>query len=135
MKSSFPPPLDFPLTPQNIVAGATAAAVCVLGLAIALWARWMLADNWSSGVEFKQGHRLMKTGPYRFVRHPIYTGILLMCAALAMESGRLHCWLGLALICIGQWVKIRQEESLMLRHFPGYADYRRAVKALVPFVI
>ena len=52
------------------------ALVCLLGLFVTLWARWTLAGNWSSDVTFKQGHELIRTGPYRFVRHPIYTGIL-----------------------------------------------------------
>ncbi len=135
IKHDFSPPLNLRLTPHTAATEAIAAAVCVLGLAVALWSRWMLAGNWSSDVRFKEGHQLVRTGPYRFVRHPIYTGILLMCAAPAIQFGRLHCWLGFVLIVAGLWIKLKQEESLMLQHFPEYADYRREVKALVPFVI
>lgn len=135
LKFRVPPPFNWHLTPHTAATGAMAAAVCVLGLAIALWSRWTLAGNWSSDVRFKEGHQLMRTGPYRFARHPIYTGILLMCSAPAIQFGRVHCWLGLALIALGIWIKLKQEESLMLRHFPEYVDYRKEVKALVPFVI
>ena len=54
-----------------------------------MWARQTLAGNWSSDVTFKQGRELVKTGPYRFVRHPIYTGLLVMCLGSAIEMGRL----------------------------------------------
>lgn len=130
-----PAPLNFQLTPHPPAAGALAAADCILGLAISLWSRWTLAGNWSSDVRFKEGHQLVKTGPYRFVRHPIYSGILLMCLAPSIQFGRLHDWLGLAFICAGVWIKLKQEEALMLRHFPEYSDYRKEVKALVPFLI
>jgi protein-S-isoprenylcysteine O-methyltransferase Ste14 len=133
--SRFPGPLNLSLTPHNDFTDWLAAAVCVLGLLIALWSRWTLAGNWSSNVQFKEGHQLMRTGPYRFVRHPIYTGILLMCAAPPIQFGRLHHWLGFVLIAAGLWLKLRQEEALMLRHFPDYAAYRKETKALVPFVI
>ena len=53
-----------------------------------------------------------------------------------MQNGRLHSWLGFLILCIGFWIKLQQEESLMLRHFPGeYSSYRTRVKALLPFLI
>lgn len=121
-----------PHTPQTPWIGA---AVCVSGLAVAIWSRWTLGGNWSGTVRFKQGHELIKTGPYRFVRHPIYTGILLMCLAPPIQFGRLHHWLGTLIIAIGLWIKLKQEETMMLRHFSEYTDYQKRVKALVPFVI
>lgn len=101
-----------------------------------IWARKILAGNWSSDVTLKQGHELVKAGPYRFVRHPIYTGLLLMCLGAAIDIGLLRAWLGVALVFVGFWIKLNQEETLMLRHFPDdYPTYRKQVKALVPFVI
>jgi len=115
---------------------AFGAVVCVLGLLVAVWARRTLAGNWSRAVTFKQGHELIQAGPYRFARHPIYTGMLLMSLGSAVVGGWLHCWLGFLLMCAGFWIKLRQEESLMLRHFPDdYPPYRARVKALVPFII
>lgn len=112
------------------------AALCVAGLAVAIWARRTLADNWSSNVTFRQGHELIERGPYRLARHPIYTGVLLMGLGTATARGQVSCWLGLALMCTGFWIKLKQEEGLMLRHFPeAYPDYRKRVKALVPFVV
>lgn len=130
-----PYPMNLPFTPQTPVTPWIGAAVCVAGLGVAIWSRWTLAGNWSSNVQFKEGHQLIKTGPYRFVRHPIYTGILLMCLALPIQFGRLHCWLGLAIICVGLWIKLKQEERIMLQHFAEYSYYRKHVKALVPFIV
>ena len=132
----LPFPLHLALTPQTGLTAAIGAVVCALGLSVAIWARRTLADNWSGTVTFKQGHELVQAGPYRFVRHPIYTGILLMIMSSVITVGRLHCWLGFLIVGAGFWIKLKQEESLMLRHFPGeYPAYRVRVKALVPLLI
>ena len=110
--------------------------ICVAGLFVTLWARWTLAGNWSSDVTFKEGHELIETGPYRFVRHPIYTGLLIMCVGTAIEIGMLRGILGLALMTLGFWIKLKQEERLLMRHFPEeYPAYSKRVKALVPYVL
>lgn len=132
----FPPPLNQPFIPHTDGTGIIGTAVCMLGLLVTLWARWTLAGNWSSDVTFKQGHELIRTGPYRFVRHPIYTGLLLMWLGTAIDVGQLRCWLSLLLATTGFWIKLSQEERLLLRHFPeSYPVYRQQVKALIPFVI
>ncbi|HEV2327575.1 MAG TPA: isoprenylcysteine carboxylmethyltransferase family protein [Verrucomicrobiae bacterium] len=134
-KIYMPYPWNVPLTPQTFLTPWIGAATCVIGLGITIWSRWTLAGYWSSDVRFKQGHELVKTGPYRFVRHPIYTGILVMCLAPAIQFGRLHHWLGTLIIGIGLWIKLKQEETVMLQHFPEYSEYQKRVKALVPFVL
>ena len=132
----LPDPLNLALTPRTDAFRAVAVVVCVFGLIVAIWSRRTLAGNWSSTVTFKKGHELVEAGPYRFARHPIYTGILLMCLGSAIAVGQLRSWLGFFLLCAGFWIKLRQEESLLLRHFPGeYPAYRTRVKALVPFLI
>ena len=132
----FPPPLNHHLTPRTDLTQTIGAALCVAGLFITIWARKTLAGNWSSDVTFKQNHELVKAGPYRFARHPIYTGLLVMCLGSALNTGRLHGWLGLVAVFIGFCVKLKQEEKLMLQHFPeDYPAYRQEVKALVPFVL
>lgn len=129
------PHLSQPVTPHTLVTAWVGAAVCVAGLGVAIWSRWKLGGNWSSDVRYKEGHELVQTGPYRFVRHPIYSGILLMCLGPAIQFGLLHYWLGVLVIGLGLWIKLQQEETVMLRHFPEYAGYRQRVKALVPFVV
>jgi protein-S-isoprenylcysteine O-methyltransferase Ste14 len=133
---SLPDPMSLAWLPHTDWARAAGAVVCALGLLVAIWSRRTLAGNWSSTVTFKLGHELIEAGPYRFARHPIYTGILLMALGTAMVGARLHCWLGFLMMCAGFWIKLTQEESLLLRHFPeDYPSYRARVKALVPFVI
>lgn len=132
----FPHPLSFALTPHAEPEWILGAAICAFGLATAIWARRTLAGNWSSEVTFKQSHELIRTGPYHFVRHPIYTGLILMCLGTAIAPGQVHSWLGFLLLCVGFWIKLKQEERLMLQHFPDeYPAYQSQVKALVPFII
>ena len=128
--------LNWVITPQALPVRAAGGVVCVLGLLVTLWARWTLAGNWSSAVTFKQGHELIRRGPYRFARHPIYTGILTMCLGTAIEIGRVRGWLAVPLMATAFWLKLKQEERLLLRHFPDdYPAYQQQVKALVPFVL
>jgi len=132
----LPPPMNLVWMPRTDGARVMGVVICVLGLFVTIWARRTLAGNWSSDVTFKQGHELVKTGPYRFVRHPIYTGLLVMCLGTGIEIGRLRCLLSLVMVGVGFWIKLKQEEALMLRHFPNeYPAYQKQVKALVPFVI
>ena len=133
---NFPHALNQQLIPHTQLILAAACGLCVLGLIICIWARRTLAGNWSSDVTFKQGHELIRSGPYRFVRHPIYTGLLVMSIGTALAVGRLHSWLGVVVVAIGFWIKLSQEERLMLRHFPDqYPLYRKQVKALIPWVL
>jgi protein-S-isoprenylcysteine O-methyltransferase Ste14 len=132
----FSPPLNSPLTPRTQFAQIIGATVCVAGLLVTLWARRTLAGNWSADVTFKQGHELIKAGPYRFVRHPIYTGLLVMCLGTAMDIGLVRAWLALGVMFLGFWIKLKQEETLLRRHFPtDYPTYCKQVKALVPFIV
>jgi protein-S-isoprenylcysteine O-methyltransferase Ste14 len=110
--------------------------LCVIGLVFALWARVTLGRNWSGVVTLKEGHELVERGPYRFVRHPIYTGILTMFFATALAQGHLSGFVGTLLMFGSFWIKLRDEEKLMLLQFPErYADYRRRAKRIIPFVL
>jgi|SRR5580704_285452 protein-S-isoprenylcysteine O-methyltransferase Ste14 len=112
------------------------AALCVIGVAGAIWARWTLAGNWNSNVVFKQGHELIERGPYRFVRHPIYTSLLVMGLGTALAENRLSGFAGVFFWFVGFWIKLRQEEKLLTRHFAAeYPAYMTRVKALIPFVL
>jgi protein-S-isoprenylcysteine O-methyltransferase Ste14 len=130
------PPLDFRFIPGTMLARWLGSAICLLGLLGAVWSRRTLGRNWSSNVVFKESHELVEQGPYQFARHPIYTSILLMSLGSAITGGRVASWLGLPLIFAGFWIKLRQEEVLLTRHFPAdYPAYKTRVKALIPFVI
>ncbi len=124
------------IIPHTTAVEITGAAICIYGLIVTLWARFTLAGNWSGNVTFKRDHELIRTGPYHFVRHPIYTGLLVMFAGTAIAIGQLRGAISLLSITIGFWIKLNQEERLLVRHFPDdYPAYQREVKALVPFLI
>ena len=112
------------------------AAVCgIAGLAITLWARVMLGRNWSGSITHKEDHELVERGPYRFVRHPIYTGMLLMVIGSALVRDTWDAAAAIVLFAAVHIWKLRQEEALMTRYFPdSYPAYRTRTKALVPFV-
>jgi len=130
-----PSPFGRPLIEHVAAARSIGSAVCVLGLMGAIWSRKTLGDNWSNDVEFKKGHKLIEQGPYRFVRHPIYTSILLMCLGSAMVSNRALSYMGGLLVFVGFFIKLKQEERLMLQHFPEeYPAYKGRTKILVPFL-
>lgn len=122
--------------PYTIVTQTTGIVLCAAGIALAIWARRVLGTNWSGMVTLKEGHVLIRHGPYRFVRHPIYSGVIL--AVVGSFAATLPTWQGLVCVLyllVGLRVKSLQEERLLARQFPAeYASYRRDVKALIPFV-
>ncbi len=129
-------PFGTVVIPHRPIAEYLGVAVCGLGLLAAIWSRKTLGNEWSRDVEFKREHKLVERGPYRLVRHPIYTSHLLMGLGTAIASGLLVAFVGLVLFFIGFWIKLKQEEALLLKHFPGeYPAYQARVKALVPFVL
>jgi protein-S-isoprenylcysteine O-methyltransferase Ste14 len=105
------------------------------GLGFAVWARRHLGRNWSSTVTLKENHALIRTGPYRSVRHPIYTGILLALVGTMIAIGRWRAVLAVAFALVGFFFKIRIEEGRMRATFPEYEEYRKHTAALVPFVL
>ena len=110
-----------------------AIGLIALGIAFSWWARIWLGDLWSGQVTKKVDHRVVDTGPYAIVRHPIYTGILLAIYATAALKGTVLALAGAALITIGLWMKARLEEGFLRSELgPGYDAYRRRVPMLMP---
>jgi protein-S-isoprenylcysteine O-methyltransferase Ste14 len=111
------------------------AALVAGGLLFSVAARRSLGGNWSGTVTLKQDHTFTRDGPYRFVRHPIYTGILLAVLGSAIALGEWRALLALALILAAFLRKIPIEERFLRDQFgDDYTRYRREVAALVPFV-
>jgi protein-S-isoprenylcysteine O-methyltransferase Ste14 len=105
------------------------------GVLLALWARRHLGRNWSAVVAIKVDHTLVQSGPYRLVRHPIYTAMLTMAAGTAIVSGSVHGLLGVAMMAVAYARKIPMEEQGMGETFgDAYVEYRRRSWALVPFI-
>jgi len=106
-----------------------------VGLAFTWWARLTLGDLWSGAVVRKEAHVVVRRGPYRLVRHPIYTGLILALLALAVQIGRPAGLLGAALMAVGFWAKARLEERFLSAELGegDYAAYRRITPMLIPF--
>lgn len=122
--------------PETQAAAAIGLLLIVAGVWFACWARHILGGNWSSEVQLKEGHELIERGPYRYVRHPIYTGILLALLGTVVLEGEWRALLGLVIMFVSFWRKLRLEETWLSEHFgPGYADYMHRVKALIPWVL
>jgi protein-S-isoprenylcysteine O-methyltransferase Ste14 len=111
-------------------------SIAFLGVAFAIWARTLLGSNWSGTAKLKAGHTLIRGGPYRIVRHPIYTGILVAALGTAVVGDSLHALLAVPFCILSYWLKIRTEESLLINQFGrDYLDYRHRVKALIPYLL
>ena len=129
------PGLHQALWTRTAAIGALADFLAVTGLIVTLWARAALGRNWSGTIAFKEGHELIQRGPYAYVRHPIYSGLLLMGLGTAIAADRLSSFVFLAAVFVFLAIKAHFEEELMTRHFPeAYAQYRRRVRALIPGV-
>ncbi len=124
---------DFRLIPLHHSLLVLGAALTVAGCLLAIWARVVLGGNWSMNVTLKQQHTLMTRGPYAFVRHPIYSGLLLAALGTSIVYGAAHCFLGVAIMFYGFWRKLHMEDEFMLQEFgQQYVAYRQRVKALIP---
>jgi protein-S-isoprenylcysteine O-methyltransferase len=111
-------------------------ALTAVGILFAIWARLWIGRNWSGRVTIKEQHELIQGGPYAIVRHPIYSGFLLAILGTAIIHGEVRSFLALPVAAIGWTFKLRLEESFMTQQFgAAYVDYKRRVKALVPFVV
>jgi protein-S-isoprenylcysteine O-methyltransferase Ste14 len=119
-----------PVSPIVMAAGLAMEAA---GLALAIWARRHLGRNWSGEITVKVDHQLIRSGPYRVLRHPIYTGLLVMYLGPMLVTGEWLAVAGFAMALAAYWRKIRIEEATLDGAFgPAYGDYRRETWALVP---
>ena len=126
--------LAWRLWPPSPPAYWIGVALVIAGLALAIWARVHLGTNWSGTVTIKQGHELIRSGPYAYVRHPIYTGLIAALLGTTVASGTVHAAIGLAIIVLSFVRKLHTEEDFMRETFPGeYQRYSAEVPALIPF--
>lgn len=122
------------LWPSSFGGYLIGVALLAAGLGLAVWARVHLGRNWSGTVTVKEGHELIRTGPYAYVRHPIYTGLLAAFLGTAIASGTVGAALGFLIMLIALVRKSRTEEVFMRETFPDeYPRYSAEVPALIPF--
>lgn len=123
------------LAGASMTLGLAGAALCALGIGFAIWARVYLGRNWGMPMSRKENPELVTGGPYAYVRHPIYGGLLV--AMLGSAMGGMAVWLIPLVLCAVYFVySARNEERLMLEQFPEqYPAYMRRTKMLLPFIV
>ncbi len=120
--------------PVSAVPGGIGIILCAAGIAFLVWARQHLGGNWSQTVSVKVEHELVTSGPYRYVRHPMYTGGLIACIGSAIVCGGAFVFLLVILGPLFLW-RVGAEDKLMEQQFPNeYPSYKKRTKALIPFV-
>lgn len=103
------------------------------GVAVAIWARYHLGKYWSSQVTIKEDHKLIRTGPYARIRHPIYSGLVLAATGTALTIDRWRCVIGVGLILLALAIKARKEENLLGQQFgEDFVEHRHRTGFLLP---
>ncbi|MDN3275372.1 isoprenylcysteine carboxylmethyltransferase family protein [Frankia sp. RB7] len=115
---------------------AIAAVLSVAGIAFAWWGRLHLGKFWSNTITHKEDHRVIDTGPYGIVRHPIYTGLIFGMLVTGIAIGIVTTILGAILISLGMWQKGRMEEVFLSKELgeDAYGAYCRRVPMIIPFL-
>jgi protein-S-isoprenylcysteine O-methyltransferase Ste14 len=131
----LPPALSHRFIAEGPGIALLALVLVIAGMLFAYWARAHLGRNWSGEVMVKVGHTLITSGPYRSVRHPIYSGMTLALVGTVLATVAPYGFIALALILFGFLVRVRLEEALMRETFPvDYDDYSRHTARLIPGV-
>jgi len=122
-----------PVFPDNAALMTACVAITAAGLLFSVWARVTLGSNWSGTVTIKANHELIRRGPYRFIRHPIYTGMLLALLATAVTQRLASGMLGFIIIFFALYRKARREESFLAQEFgAAFAEQQRHTGMFLP---
>jgi protein-S-isoprenylcysteine O-methyltransferase Ste14 len=126
-------PLDARFVLATPGVSALGVALVLAGICLALWARLALGTIWSSSVEIKQGHQLIQSGPYQWIRHPLYSGMLLAAAGTALVRGEWRGVIAVGVALIALLAKARREEALLEKEFgSAFAAHRERTGLLLP---
>jgi protein-S-isoprenylcysteine O-methyltransferase Ste14 len=119
--------------PRSFGIDVIAVALTWAGIALAIWARWHLGQYWSGRITIKEDHKLIRTGPYARLRHPIYSGLDLAAIGSALAIGRWRCVVGVCVVVGGFWIKAKREEAMLGRKFGSdFEEHRRRTGFLLP---
>jgi protein-S-isoprenylcysteine O-methyltransferase Ste14 len=122
--------------PHTNFIGIIGLVFCILGAIIACWSRYKLGRNWSLSVQKKENHELIHSGIYKIVRHPIYTGLLLLFIGNTIIVGDYRGIIAVLIVFISFWLKLTKEEKLLTESFGSqYIEYRKKTKALIPYIL
>lgn len=109
--------------------------LCFFGIIIMMRARQFLGKNWSGNVILQKEHLIIKDGPYKYVRHPMYSGDLLAMFGSAIIVGQIFGIVWTLFCASGLIMKIKKEEKLLAGKFPDdYSFYKQQTKMLIPFI-
>jgi protein-S-isoprenylcysteine O-methyltransferase Ste14 len=119
-------PLNQRFLPDKLWIAWLGSALCAAGVLFAIWARRTIGRDWSAEVQIKEGHQLIRSGPYARIRHPIYTGILLATLGTALVIGEYRGLLAMLMFLVGFARKARKEELFLAAEFgPAFDEHRR----------
>ncbi len=121
------------IAPGWIWLGWAGVTITAAGFAISIWARSCLGDNWSSAPGVKVEHQLIRSGPYRWVRHPIYTGLILALAGTALARNQWRGVIAVVMMWAAFAIKSQREEHYMRQTFGSqYREYSQTTGRLTP---
>jgi protein-S-isoprenylcysteine O-methyltransferase Ste14 len=119
--------------PRSLLGPVVGVVLTWLGIALAIWARYHLAEYWSARVTIKEGHQLIRTGPYTHLRHPIYSGLVLATLGSVLVIDRWRCVLGLCLVLAGYCFKAKKEETMLTQQFgDAFREHQKHTGFLIP---
>ena len=119
---------------QTLTTNIFADLATIGGLILFIQSHRALGRNWSFEVVIQEKHELIEKGPYAYIRHPLYSGLLLMFMGMALFCGRKACIVVFVYCFFGVYFKSQMEERLLAKTFPAYSEYKRRTKALIPFI-
>ncbi|TPG12403.1 methyltransferase family protein [Sphingomonas oligophenolica] len=125
-----------PLSPKALIEAGVSAALMVVTVGLFVWASRAMGRNWSIVARTRDDHQLVDTGPFAYLRHPIYTALFLLMIAFAIAYGHTpRLLLAIPLYALGTWLRISEEERLLRTMFgERYDAYAARVKRFVPGV-
>src|SRR5258706_9823495 len=127
--------LGMRFAPDTIAVAVTGVVLTAAGVALAMWSRLVLGENWSAAVSIRKDHELIRMGPYRIIPHPIYTCLLLGLLGTALVVGEVRGLLALVIVGRGFYVKACKEEAFLALEFgAGFEAHAKHTGMFLPGV-
>lgn len=121
------------IIPENDVVTIFGLGLTLGGLIFAVWARIALGANWSGTVTIKSGHNLIRRGPYKWIRHPIYTGLLASFVGTVLLQGEVRSFLGFVMVLLALYRKAKREEKFLSEEFgEGFTEHAKHTGMFLP---
>jgi protein-S-isoprenylcysteine O-methyltransferase Ste14 len=118
---------------RTLASAIVGSVLTWMGIGLAIWARYHLAEYWSARITIKEDHQLIRTGPYARLRHPIYSGLILAAIGSAVVIDQWRCVLGVCLVLTGYCIKAKKEEAMLSQQFgDAFRDHQKRAGFLIP---